>query len=359
MRIVRLRGMSVRATSQPNGAAKRQQVRLTLAAMMKVVSSGSTNTGSVKRVAKLASVKERSRSVKANTMSQPIGSVTSRQRTTANAAITAAERSRRAGEARPERPGMGSRVMERPFAKRATLATAPVLAPQQIPDPSLGGLIGRTGRGLRKSHGRVGDTTRGYWGATGLIALIRAVLAHDMIAHEGHRHTVSTLKRAMRRVTFASSHIWWSYLVAVAALARRPSAGSPRGCGLPAHKVATTAGLRAQVICLKPASGGELDFKLVLGFGEAPSVGGAQYQLRSGLAVPLERIAAHGHVRVAFLQGGEHVGDLALGPVQVERGREHLFASLEEFGGRIEHHLHDGGNAGHHDHVAQHEPRRN
>src|SRR5262249_48450800 len=121
-----------------NGAANRQQARLTLPAMINVVSSGSTNTGSVKRVAKLASVKERSRSVKANTMSQPIGSVTSRQRTTANAAITAAERSRRAGEARPERAGRGSRVLGRPFSKRATLATAPVLAPQQDPRPLVG-----------------------------------------------------------------------------------------------------------------------------------------------------------------------------------------------------------------------------
>src|SRR5262245_24219685 len=114
--------MSVRATSQPNGAAKRQEVRLTLAAMMKVVSSGSTNTGSVKSVRKLARVKERSRSVKANTMIQPIGSVTSRQRMTANAAITAAEVSGRARKAPPERPGNGSRVMEQPFAKRAKLA---------------------------------------------------------------------------------------------------------------------------------------------------------------------------------------------------------------------------------------------
>ena len=63
--------------------------------MTSVVGSGSTKTGSVKRVWKLASVTLRARSVKANTTSQPIGSTTSRHSTAANSAITAPERSRR------------------------------------------------------------------------------------------------------------------------------------------------------------------------------------------------------------------------------------------------------------------------
>src|SRR5262249_51370154 len=124
MRTVRLRGRSVRATSQPIGAARRQHTRLTLAAMMRVVSSGSRNAGSVKRVLKLASVKERPRSVKAKTMIQPIGSVTSRHRTSANAAITAAERSMRAGKASRRRDN-GSRVMAQPFAKQVAASEGP------------------------------------------------------------------------------------------------------------------------------------------------------------------------------------------------------------------------------------------
>ena len=47
MRTVRRSGMSVRATSQPMGAATRQQTTLTDAAMVSVVSSGSTKAGSV------------------------------------------------------------------------------------------------------------------------------------------------------------------------------------------------------------------------------------------------------------------------------------------------------------------------
>eukprot|EP01036_Dinobryon_divergens_P045031 gene45031-60120_t len=54
---VRASGMSVRDTSQPSGAATRQQIALTEQAMIRVVTSGSTKVGSVNSVAKLASVK--------------------------------------------------------------------------------------------------------------------------------------------------------------------------------------------------------------------------------------------------------------------------------------------------------------
>ena len=50
MRIARRRGISVRATIQPMGAATRQQATLTEMAMTSVVISGSTKTGSVKSV---------------------------------------------------------------------------------------------------------------------------------------------------------------------------------------------------------------------------------------------------------------------------------------------------------------------
>jgi hypothetical protein len=44
---VRRSGMSVRATSQPIGAATRQQIAAELTAMIRVVSSGSRKVGSV------------------------------------------------------------------------------------------------------------------------------------------------------------------------------------------------------------------------------------------------------------------------------------------------------------------------
>ena len=47
MRIGRRQGMSVRATSQPMGAATAQQITLTARAMVNVVSSGSRKAGSV------------------------------------------------------------------------------------------------------------------------------------------------------------------------------------------------------------------------------------------------------------------------------------------------------------------------
>ena len=64
-RIVRRSGMSVRATSQPIGAATRQQIVLALTATISVVMSGSTNSGSETRVRKLSSVNARLLSTKA------------------------------------------------------------------------------------------------------------------------------------------------------------------------------------------------------------------------------------------------------------------------------------------------------
>ena len=49
-------GRSVRATSQPIGAATAQQARLALVARMNVVKSGARNSGSVTSATKLASV---------------------------------------------------------------------------------------------------------------------------------------------------------------------------------------------------------------------------------------------------------------------------------------------------------------
>src|SRR3982075_89051 len=56
VRTVRRIGISVRATSQPSGAATAQQIALVEKAMMRVVISGSTKVGSVNRATKLPSV---------------------------------------------------------------------------------------------------------------------------------------------------------------------------------------------------------------------------------------------------------------------------------------------------------------
>ena len=64
-RTVRRIGMSVRATSQPIGAATRQQMRLADTARASVVKKGSTKAGSVKSSRKFASVKPPERSEKA------------------------------------------------------------------------------------------------------------------------------------------------------------------------------------------------------------------------------------------------------------------------------------------------------
>ncbi len=63
-RTVRRNGISVRATSQPMGAAKRQQMTLELVARISVVVSGSMKTGSVTSVLKLSRVKAPLRSTR-------------------------------------------------------------------------------------------------------------------------------------------------------------------------------------------------------------------------------------------------------------------------------------------------------
>ena len=63
-RTVRRSGMSVRATSQPMGAANAQQMMLELVARISVVIIGSTKTGSVTSVLKLSSVKAPVRSTR-------------------------------------------------------------------------------------------------------------------------------------------------------------------------------------------------------------------------------------------------------------------------------------------------------
>ena len=70
-------GMSVRDTSQPIGAATRQQITAEVVAMIAVVSSGSRNAGSVNSVTKFCSVGCRALSVNANTASHDIGSTIS------------------------------------------------------------------------------------------------------------------------------------------------------------------------------------------------------------------------------------------------------------------------------------------
>src|SRR5262245_45776350 len=57
MRMVRRSGMSVRATSQPIGAATAQQTRAELVDTVTVEISGSTNTGLVASSTKVATVK--------------------------------------------------------------------------------------------------------------------------------------------------------------------------------------------------------------------------------------------------------------------------------------------------------------
>jgi hypothetical protein len=63
-RIAPVIGMSVRATSQPIGAATMQQARLELTATIAVVSIGSRNSGSAKKAWKFSSVKAPARSTK-------------------------------------------------------------------------------------------------------------------------------------------------------------------------------------------------------------------------------------------------------------------------------------------------------
>ena len=70
-------GMSVRDTSQPIGAATRQQITAEVVAMIAVVSKGSRNAGSVNNVTKFCSVGCRALSVNANTASHDSGSTIS------------------------------------------------------------------------------------------------------------------------------------------------------------------------------------------------------------------------------------------------------------------------------------------
>ena len=138
-RMVRRSGMSVRATIQPNGAATRQQARLTEVAMTNVVISGSTKTGSVKSVWKLASVKARVRSVKANTTSQPMGRTTSRHSTAANSAITAPDRSKRVRAVRTAGVRIASTVMVRaPTLRTVAIGAQRIHSRCRIPLPLVG-----------------------------------------------------------------------------------------------------------------------------------------------------------------------------------------------------------------------------
>src|SRR5579885_3843139 len=72
-RTARRAGMSVRATSQPIGAATRQQIAPTALEMISVTVSGSISSGSLTRVAKEASVGAPLASENANTTSQNSG----------------------------------------------------------------------------------------------------------------------------------------------------------------------------------------------------------------------------------------------------------------------------------------------
>src|SRR3954470_3301599 len=81
-------GMSVRDTSQPIGAATRQQITAEVVAMIAVVSSGSRNAGSVNSVTKFCSVGFRALSVNANTASHDSGSTISTIMNAANSQRT-------------------------------------------------------------------------------------------------------------------------------------------------------------------------------------------------------------------------------------------------------------------------------
>src|SRR3954466_1864231 len=70
-------GMSVRDTSQPIGAATRQQITAEVVAMIAVVSNGSRNAGSVNNVTKFCSVGLRALSGNANPASHDSGSTIS------------------------------------------------------------------------------------------------------------------------------------------------------------------------------------------------------------------------------------------------------------------------------------------
>src|SRR3954463_95174 len=87
--------MSVRDTSQPIGAATRQQMTAEVVAMIAVVSSGSRNVGSVNSVIKFCSVGLRALSVNANTASHDSGSTISTIMNAANSQRTGRVKSKR------------------------------------------------------------------------------------------------------------------------------------------------------------------------------------------------------------------------------------------------------------------------
>src|SRR5271154_2917540 len=82
-RTIRRAGMSVRATSQPIGAATRQQITPTALDSVTVTVRGSIRSGSVNKVTKLAKVGEPLASDSAYTTSQNSGRMTSTHRNSA------------------------------------------------------------------------------------------------------------------------------------------------------------------------------------------------------------------------------------------------------------------------------------
>src|SRR3954467_3200782 len=96
-RTVRRSGMSVRATSQPIGAATAQQMTADEVARMTVVKSGLVKVGSVTSVTKFCSVKPPALSVTLKYTSHDIGSTISATRIAANAIRIGQERSSRVG----------------------------------------------------------------------------------------------------------------------------------------------------------------------------------------------------------------------------------------------------------------------
>src|SRR4051794_20536259 len=103
-RTARRSGMSLRDTSQPIGAATRQQIRLEETARTKVVTSGSTNARSVKSSRKFARVGLPARLEKAKTASHPMGTTTRTKSAAAKRAKTAPDGSKRDVEARRVTP---------------------------------------------------------------------------------------------------------------------------------------------------------------------------------------------------------------------------------------------------------------
>jgi hypothetical protein len=97
--MVRRSGMSVRATSQPIGAATAQQITADEVARMTVVQSGSVKVGSVTSLPKFSSVK-RPLSVKLKNTSHDIGSTISAHSTAAKPSRIGQEGSKRVRRAR-------------------------------------------------------------------------------------------------------------------------------------------------------------------------------------------------------------------------------------------------------------------